>query len=258
MQAKILPNVHVLGQGYGLVQVNEAWEALKALQEDPWADVPVSISINSERFSRGIYLRQPDEAATANTFSVTATPEFHESAGPDVKIQYEVRLRLESSEPWVKAPKHVLLLQSGKQFAVQVDPRRLTPGLHVAFVRAYDESLPPERGPVFQVPVTVVKPELISPKTTTLELGDVQFNEGERRRWFLVPPHGCTVIEVKVVDSRSPSRAKEAQDDGDDEGSGIGAIDDANRTVVLHALQVFRGVPYRDNEHERYIQVRRK
>lgn len=79
--------VHVLGQGHGLVQVDKAWALLSAAQADPWGDVRVLLTVNSERFNRGIYLRQPHEASTANTFAVTAEPKFHEDTSPDVKVQ---------------------------------------------------------------------------------------------------------------------------------------------------------------------------
>ena len=48
----------------------------------------------------------------------------------------------------------------GKTVSIHVDPRKLPPGVHVAFVRVFDERNA-SLGPVCNVPITVVKPEVI-------------------------------------------------------------------------------------------------
>ena len=70
-----LPNVEDLGQGGGLIQVKKAWDTIVAQfipeqQPNSWVDVSFDVKVHSSRFSRGIYLRQPIESNSANTFKV--------------------------------------------------------------------------------------------------------------------------------------------------------------------------------------------
>lgn len=161
-----------------------------------------------------------------------------------------MRLRLEVTASWVTAPSHLLLLNSTKTFSVQVDPRGLPTGsLNVAFVRGFDESQPAESGPIFELPVTVVRPEVIPDGGVSLSVGELSFTPGERIRRFIVPPPGCTYVDCHIVDTRTPSRAAVTGTDGpvvgvafdeqaEDAGDEGGAGDDGSRTLVLHAMQV--------------------
>jgi tripeptidyl-peptidase-2 len=78
--AAAVPGVDVLGQGHGLIQVQRAWALICRTQSGPSPalpaaavsplDVEVAVRVDSQRFHRGIYLRQPMEANIANTFKV--------------------------------------------------------------------------------------------------------------------------------------------------------------------------------------------
>ncbi len=92
-------------------------------------------------------------------------------------------------------------------------------------------------------------------------------------RRFIVPPHGCTYIDLRLLDARVPGRGRAtAEDDTHGEGEGPDPgpppegsepeermdesdflTDDGGRLIVLHALQVFRGTPYRANELHKYV-----
>lgn len=249
--AKYVPQINVLGQGSGLVQVDKAWTLLEKLNADIWKDVWYKVSVNSERFARGIYLRQPHEASTASSFEVTVTPQFHEDTLPATKVKYEVRVKLAPTVSWVKCAEHCVLMQAGKSVAVMVDPRALPPGLHTAFVEGFVDS--PEgtdMGPLFKIPVTVVRPEIFPEGTTTLDIGAVTFSEAERYRRFIVPPSGCQFVDLVVNDTRTPSRAV-----ADGSSTGENKVDDNSRLLALHALQLFRGTPYRDNEEDKYMRL---
>ena len=246
-------------------------------------DVEVAVHVESHRFHRGIYLRQPVEANIANTFKVrlwpawkplpadpgspttpttppvglpaaqvTIEPVFHDDVTAMQRTAYEVRLSLRSSAPaWVSCPGHVALADGGKTIAVHVDPRLLpqaahgqvrppgppslrvppgspTPhaapraprvqgaGVHVAFIRMYDERFP-DAGPLCTVPITVIKPEAILPRcdiwhmeTEALRTSAdaaarrvLTLAPGERLRRFLVPPPGCQFVDVVIEDKRA-------------------------------------------------------
>lgn len=276
--AKFIPNVHVLGQGYGLVQVERAWEYLNATSDDTNKDISYKVSFNHPGFSNGIYLRQPNEANTANTYVATIDPEFPHNCSLDVKSNFEMRLELESTADWITIPKNVLLLQNGKQVSIFVDPRALPTGVHVEFVRVFDTSRQRSLGPILLIPVTVVRPIIVPSGAVSLDLGTLDLTPGERRRKYIVIPHGCTYIDCRVTDPREPTRSQGADADGDTDvdadpqslspdtvptsvtstattattTSLASAADDGARMIVLHALQLFKGTPYRDNEMHIY------
>ena len=254
----MLPNVEVLGQGHGLIQVQEAWNHIQAHADDKSLDVNIAVSVLSDRFDRGIYLRQLSEVRKADTFKVQVLPVFHEDTLPDVKVQFEMRVVLRSSEAWVTAPEKVLLATVGKTISVLVDPRQLPVGLHVAFVRGYDESAP-EKGAIFEVPVVVIRPEEVQTADRTYTFGSLDLQPGERVRRFIVPPAGCTFVDAVLKDTRNDVEGSAgvvvtSEDGGPGVVSGLG-LDGSGRQVVIHALQLFRGTPYRDNEKEVRSQV---
>jgi tripeptidyl-peptidase-2 len=263
-----LPGVELLGQGNGLIQVTDAWEYLKSLESNASADLPITVRVNSERFTRGIYLRQPTETTTATNFQVTIAPQFIEDSTPDAQIHFEMRLRLRSTAAWIKCPNNVLLLQDGKTFNVFVDARKLSTGLHVEFVEVFDESLPEALSLITKIPVTVVKPERIAAGQDEIEIENcLTLKSGERYRRFIVPPHGCTFVDMYIQDLRPKLMAcSRVCDDGSESPlspaaptavdgvlSRAGGEDDAPRTLAVHAVQLFVGTPYRDNEFDKYI-----
>ena len=100
--AKFINGVDILGQGHGLIQVQSAWELILKSQVQKWCDVGYNIKVESQRFTRGIYLRQPIESNTANTFKVTIDPIFHDDITNIQRTEYEVRVVLTSTVSWIK------------------------------------------------------------------------------------------------------------------------------------------------------------
>jgi tripeptidyl-peptidase-2 len=196
--AKLVENVDILGQGHGLIQVQRAWDLLQVqtrIKEqlggngNKWIDVGFAVKIDSERFTRGIYLRQPQEANTANTFRVQVDPVFKEKTPADERMDFEARLTLRSSHPWVTCPEKMHVNSGGKTVNIFVDPRSLPVGkVHVAFVRAYDDATlaAPEFGQeaavVFEVPIVVIRPEELPAGSASWSSGDLTFGDGERIR----------------------------------------------------------------------------
>lgn len=227
-----VPGVDWPGQGGGLVQVQAAWALMQTLAEDPMARLHMRVGVLGDRFKRGIYLRGAAETRVSDSFRAEVTPLFADAEGADDKIAFEVRVTLESSAPWVQCPAQLLLGRGGKQFSVRVDPCALATGLHCAVVRGFEEGAP-HKGPLFQLPVTVAKPEVVPDGTQDWDLGAFSFEE-ERRRRFFVPPAGCSFVDVVVRDARQSE----------------GGADHSTRTLAVHALQLMPGVPYRDFEKQ--------
>ena len=81
--ALFIPNIHPLGQGYGLVQVSAAWRLFTdMIASSKYTDVGYKIRVNHLNFQNGIYLRQPHESATATTYSISIEPEFPATSIP--------------------------------------------------------------------------------------------------------------------------------------------------------------------------------
>mmetsp|Transcript_19090 Transcript_19090/g.31942 ORF Transcript_19090/g.31942 Transcript_19090/m.31942 type:complete len:1345 (-) Transcript_19090:227-4261(-) len=255
-ECKYVNEVDVLGQNNGLLQVENAWNHLMTHKLDASLDIPVRFEVLSRRFSRGIYLRQPSESAMSSTFKIEIKPQFAllpegekemiyfgGKSIQQAKIDYEMRLSLVSSCDWVKVPGKVLLVQAGKVISVQIDPTKLSTGVHVEFIRAYDESNP-SKGSVFKIPITIVKPEVIPAGVVSHSFGtDLHLPPTDRIRRFLVPPPGCSFIDVIVKDKRISCTSEEHIDDS------------STRMVVVHALQLLPGEPYRDHEKQNYLHL---
>ncbi|KAF6251901.1 subtilase family-domain-containing protein [Scenedesmus sp. NREL 46B-D3] len=156
----------VLTYGRGLLQVDAAFDYLLKSAQVDLPDVRYDVGVSGGPGSsaglaaprRGVYMRQPHEAAAAASYTVTVTPALHEAASVDEKLAVEEHLVLRSTAPWVSAPDLLLLHHNGRTFELRVDPTALPAGLHYAEVLAVNPDQE-WRGPLFRVPVTVVKPQ---------------------------------------------------------------------------------------------------
>ena len=105
----------------------------------------------------------------------------------------------------------MLLVNSTKSVTIQVDPSQLPTGHHHAVVAGYMTGQE-EWGPLFEIPVTIVKPRSFTlstevPKNGTnssaeVKLGVLTFQPASRIRHFLVPPPGALYAEVFLKDLR--------------------------------------------------------
>jgi len=301
--ARLMADMDTVGQGFGMIQVEAAWEALQKIHGTgsarPDGVVPYRIDVWSERFSRGIYLRQAYETSIKNTYKVDIAPLFIKPLTPDSvdddlkmfhqqQTEYEYRVRLVSSQPWITCPDRVLMVQAGKVVPITIDPRQLErETVFSEYVRGYldtgcDDSPADTTQPfLFEVPITVIRPKVIPPNTSQLVLKNLCFSDStQRHRRFLVPPPGCQFIDCVITDTRRcNTNAGSAPGDGDDlEGTFPSAESDVDcetstylsdvstsvsndddgttRMLMIHAMQIFNGTPYRDHEKRSYLQLR--
>jgi tripeptidyl-peptidase-2 len=160
---KTMDNLSCLQQGWGMIQVDRALEHLKKTKDLDSEDVHFEVVVDNRSSNpRGIYLRQPVESATKHSFSIRVNPKFRRMDPVDEKIQrsrieFEVRCSVQSTASWVSAPDHFMLMNNGRAFKISVDPTNLSPGVHTAKVCGSDADHP-ERGVIWSVPITVVKP----------------------------------------------------------------------------------------------------
>jgi len=109
-------------------------------------------------------LRQPEEVRAKSVASINVNPvighgldDASDSATQTTRIEFEMDLALQSTQPWVKVPQLLVLMNHGRSFKIEIEPNDLPPGVHVAHVEGYDVHRR-DRGPMFRLLVTLVKP----------------------------------------------------------------------------------------------------
>jgi tripeptidyl-peptidase II len=298
--------LHPLVQGHGMVQAAAALEYARRFHALPYAGLPLRVSVQGIKGTgRGVYLREAGESAVSRDFKVTVEPLFHEeraTSAEKVNFEAHVALSLEGAGAgaeskagaaaaagtgWVTIPGFFVLVNNGRGFNITIDGSRLPPGLHFAKVVGRDVAAPPEAGPLFEVPITVVKPlefdapasaapalaaahQLLPAHGGVRRLGVHAFTSGQVERHFVVPPPGTTWMDVTLTDLRAHSPTTGAGSAGDvgppteadPQGPGpasAGAVEgERDGRVVIVALQTVQllpQTPFRDAEFERYVSL---
>lgn len=208
---------------------------------------------------RGVYLRAGGhECRSVSKWLVhldvadDALPDRSAAAAVMVS-ELELDISLVPSASWISAPAGVRLYGGGRQFPIAVDPTGLAPGrMHYGEVAGYlapsagaarpnataqsgDWTEP--RGPLFRVPVTVVKPLLLAGGDGgigSLVVENLRLSPGGVVRTFVLPPAAATFARVALVAGTADEFLGPA---------GMAAADGviSARTVQLHAVQLVPG-----------------
>lgn len=217
--ARAIPGMEVFTQGQGLIDVVSAYEWLRETGA-AWADQPaVEVRVPSLHNARGIYLREPQTVREPVAVSVQVTPVFPKDEPNPDRVGYERRFRLESTADWVESATSLLLVHGGRSFDVKVHPEGLSWGVHTAEVLGYDVHAGESVGPVFRVPVTVVRSMQVEERGGTLWNAEVHLEPGDVQRLFFEVPAGATWAEFKLT---------------------AGELEEPFR-LVLHAQQILDG-----------------
>jgi len=221
-----------LAFGSGALQIDAAHDYAKQFADALGETLRFDVELPDRDDARGVYLRDLEETEHPTETEVRVIPRFAESTDNRDKVDFNLRVRLESTADWVKAPGHLLLGSGGRSFDLEVDPTRLGEGAHVAEVRGYD-VMRPDRGPVFHVPVTVVRPRRLDASAQPVWRERLSFEPGQIHRRFLAIPAGATWADMtlRVTNEYGP------------------------RTIVLHAVQKLPGRSYSSAESREYVRV---
>ncbi|XP_059614675.1 tripeptidyl-peptidase 2 [Phlebotomus argentipes] len=198
-----LKTVDPFAQGSGLLNVERAFEHL--VDNCKEAEVNVRFNINvSNNNAKGIHIRhgvlsKPEE------FSVNVEPVFFndKNTASSEKIAFNVRLVLTASDEWVQCGKFLDLCYSARSFSVRIDPCGLRPGVHQSSVKAYD-SKNVDKGPVFEVPITVVQPIVVGPDQLFVHrIPEQTYLPNTIVRQFISVPRYATwaVLKLKAEDN---------------------------------------------------------
>ncbi|KAG1467187.1 hypothetical protein G6F56_004548 [Rhizopus delemar] len=200
--------------GVGFIQVDKAYEYLENYKDRKDLDHLFKITVQKRGLKRGIYLREHDETNQVQYITTKVQPQFMGEFDPEnpkyneAKFNYEARVALIASESWITVPDYLYLHSGGNAFQIKVDPTSLPQNkFHYGEVLGYDTTAP-ERGPLFRVPVSVIKPHI--PTNGTVEFKQIDFDPGHISRNFIQVPEGATDCEL-VIKSRSPIETSPAR-----------------------------------------------
>lgn len=111
-----------------------------------------------------------------------------------------MRLALVPSHPWIEVGKFIDLCYSLRSFIVKVDPTSLPPGVYRGRVRAYDTVGGAEKGTIFEVPITVVQPHIVSSRFEfNPEISTVMCKPNTIIREFIQVPRNATYAVLEMI-----------------------------------------------------------
>lgn len=191
--ALFVDSMDPFAQGYGLLQVEKAFEHLVNYSSTRERDVRFQVSCGLGN-NKGIHIRSGIQDSPKE-YTVTIEPVFADSdnVDPEKKISFQMSLALACNADWVHCPDYLELMNLGRMVSVKVDPTSLPAGVHNTCIRAYDVSCP-DKGPVFRVEITVVRP-LTIPKDFPkphFSMKNVQFQPNTIKRHFILIPDEVT------------------------------------------------------------------
>jgi tripeptidyl-peptidase-2 len=239
-------------QGAGLIQTPAAFEALVRDVGQNAEMYRIEATLSGGK--RGVYLREPLESgddAQPQEYRVTVKPLFHPDTTSQEKVDFRIRLEMHSTEDWVQVGPEATLSSNGDLISVFVDPTSLDAGAHYAEVRGMDPEHP-ERGPLFRLPVTVLR------TVPTIDSQDEELREdleeegiphlvdgwmeehiedmtpGRIERRFVAVPDGATWADLRFH--------MEPHDNGG-----------RSRMFMVHAVQAIPGLTNRDGEKNNFV-----
>lgn len=167
-------------------------------------------SVDNSYGTNGIYLRGTADTECVQRIKVVAKLTGYDTECDQTKktlSEIEVHLALESTKSWVEVPKSLVFLGSERSFPVVVDPTDLSAGQsHFAEVLAsvrHPGNGSVRSGPVFRVPITVLKPEALLSGLTIRPWENIHFAPGLVVRRFYESPCGATYAFVRVTAGRT-------------------------------------------------------
>eukprot|EP00051_Salpingoeca_urceolata_P014677 m.187358 g.187358 ORF g.187358 m.187358 type:complete len:1260 (+) comp18155_c0_seq12:47-3826(+) len=187
--------------GYGLIQVDAAFEYSVAHQEA--RELACSFAVNTSchgQSGRGVYLREHADAGGHNSVDayVTITPKLHENRPQQERIEFDLSFDVSCTASWLSGPSHFVLKHAQRGFKFQIDTGSLGEGVFYGEVVGVPQD-DPSRGPLFRVPVTVVKPAVVPQGGCgSIAHSNLAYTPGQVRRYFVQPPAGATWADVTI------------------------------------------------------------
>jgi tripeptidyl-peptidase-2 len=231
--ARKIEGVEVFAQGRGLIQIDRAFDYLLEHRGSADHDLRFVVDLPSHNGDRGVYLRESFETEKPFNTIVRVRPTFHEDADNHSKVEFEMRVALSCVADWVEYPDFSMLLHGGNTFEIEVDGSDLEEGVHYTEIVGHDAANP-DAGPVFRLPITVIRPHELKDNETRPSWSDsIKLKPGEMERRFFVVPAGAQWADLRIrLDS-----------------------DNQPKRLVMHALQRVPGYSFGDKELRSFIDL---
>ena len=199
--AKVIPSLTWIEQGHGLMNIPAALAYLQ--KRAGAAPVEYKIAVNSPTapgsVGSGIYVRS--RTLESDVFNMTVTPVFPSGTPDSVKSTLKT-LRMVPSDSWIRVPPSFWIAGGANSIQAGIDSSILAqPGLHSGKITALDDKT---GDVVFEIPVTVVSPQLLQDSNQHLFQTDTTLKVGETQRYFLDIPAGTTSVQLDLI-SDGPS-----------------------------------------------------
>ena len=223
--AQLQGHLDAFSQGYGLIQVNEAFKLLQSPEQNT-SKIGFEIQNISQSSGRGVYLREIIDSPTTHAFRIQ--PIFADETDVLTKSTFEIWAKLSSEASWVTYPDSVILHQNGGKMSVTVDSSKLRPGAHSTYIAGKDQL---SGKTLFKVPVSIIVPSSSAANNQTDWNKTVSLQPGDVRRFFLKPPTWAKWAEVSIQ-SNQPIK---------------------NDRLALHTVQLLESHRFNAAEWKRYI-----
>ncbi|XP_018328349.1 tripeptidyl-peptidase 2 [Agrilus planipennis] len=195
-------DVEPLAQGQGLLQVEKTFDILNKFHNSPERFVRFQINCGLSG-DKGIYIKCVGKCPS-HEWPVDIEPFFLESNEVDAnyKIQFNQHLSLTCGAGYVSYPKHLDLTNMARRISIKISTDSLKAGVHTTSVDAYDSGIS-GKGPVFRIPITILKPQELDPVSFTFIADKVIFHPNTIKRHFFVIPENATwaVFRMSCLDS---------------------------------------------------------
>jgi subtilisin family serine protease len=190
--ATLLPNVTLIEQGHGLMNVPASFNALEKRKAIAPIEYQVAISGTSSPDGKGAGIFVHSRQLPSQGFSAVITPIAKGAEAQRVKTYH-----VAATAPWIKVPDSFWLQSDPNPLQIDLDPSVLSaPGLHSERIVAMDDHT---KLIAFEIPVTVLSPVLMNEANHYTYSPQDPIKVGQTRRYFIDVPQGTTGARVEVT-----------------------------------------------------------
>ncbi len=217
-----IPDLALIEQGHGLMNVVASLESLKDLKGASTIDYSISVTSPTAPGGRGkgIYIRA--RKLPVNEFTVGITPNFKAGATQADKNALKT-YQLKASASWILTPPDFHLLGANRSFRAEIDASILSkPGLHSEKITAFEGGT---GRMAFVIPVTVVVPVALDDSNQHEHNADLKVEVGTVQRVFVDVPAGTTAVQFDLTSDGQSVWAQLL----DSEGRLLSKLQDADR-----------------------------
>lgn len=200
-----IPAEEIFTRGAGMANAGGAWAKLQELASETAFDVFWDRDVDGGTFvdhGRGLYIREPVDELRRQ-FQASVSPVWPESTSTDDRYRFEADFTLKATDSWIDAPDYMHMANGSERLTVQMnlpdmdDQGRMRGSLITSRVDAFvagKENL----GPVFNIPITVVRPADPSVFEEGIHKTEIALNPAVTVRRFYQVPAGIEKLHIRV------------------------------------------------------------